>query len=178
MRISSSAKWRTQRLTMAAMLASAALMISYAEHLIPPVTAIPGIKPGFANVAVTAAFALSPSAAFGVSFVRVCLFALLFGTPVSFAMSASGAVLSYIFLLVMYYVKPRRMSFVGLSVLSAFCHNTGQLICAAVLTGSVYTLYYLPVLAMSSVICGTLSGILMNYVYPFVVKYTDKIKLK
>ena len=176
MRISSSAKWRTQRLTMAAMLASAALMISYAEHLIPPVTAIPGIKPGFANVAVTAAFALSPSAALGVSFVRVCLFALLFGTPVSFAMSASGAMLSYIFLLVMYYVKPRHLSFIGLSVLSAFCHNTGQLICAALLTGSFSVFLYLPVLAVSSVICGALSGILMNTIYPFFRKYTDKVR--
>lgn len=176
MRTSSSDKQRIRRLTLSAMLAAAALMISYAEHLLPPVTAIPGIKPGFANIAVMAAFCISPAAALAVSGVRVCLFALLFGTPVSFAMSASGAVLSYFFLLVMYIVKARRMSFIGLSMLSALCHNTGQLICAALITGSISVFFYLPVLAVSSVICGALSGILMNTIYPFFRKYTDKVR--
>ncbi len=175
MRTLLSAKRHTQRLCMTAMLAACALMIAYAEHLLPPIVPLPGIKPGFANIAVCAAFALSPACALGVSLVRILVFALLFGSPVSFVMSLCGGVLSYLFLFAASRLGARHVSFIGLSVASACCHNIGQLLGAALLTSSAAPLAYFPVLCLSAALCGSLSGLLLNFVYPFVRKYASDV---
>lgn len=174
MRILSSDKRHVRRLCACAMTAAAALMISYVEHLLPSFVPLPGVKPGFANIAVTLAFAISPSCALAVSLVRIFTFALLFGTPVSLAMSLCGGLFSYFFLFVAHRVHPRRVSFVGLSVLSAFFHNAGQLVAAALLADTVGVIAYLPVLTLSGAVCGTLSGLLLNYVYPSLSRYIKK----
>lgn len=173
MRTLSSAKRRTRRLCTSAMLASCALMIAYLEHLLPPISPLPGIKPGFANIAVTAAFALSPLCALGVSLVRILTFALLFGSPISFVMSLCGGAASYLFLLTASRMRSSRISFIGLSVLSALFHNAGQLFGAVILTSSLAALAYFPVLCLASAACGFLSGALLNHVYPFICKYTN-----
>ena len=164
-------KHHVRRLSVCAMLLAAALMISYAESLLPRFVPLPGIKPGFANIAVMAAFCISPGCAATVSAARVLIFALLFGSPISFGMSAAGALLSYICLFVIWLIKPRHLSWIGVSVLSALCHVTGQLICAVFLTGSTSALYYFPPLAVSGVICGALCGVLMNLVCHVIFEY-------
>lgn len=174
MRTGYSDKYRVKRLATCAMLLAAALMISYAESLLPRFVPMSGIKPGFANLAIMAAFCISPGCAAAVSASRVLVFSLLFGTPISFAMSASGAFLSYLCLLAVWFIKSKRLSWIGVSVLSAVCHVTGQLICAALLTGTMSVLYYFPLLALSSVICGVLCGVLMNLVCPTIFEYAGK----
>ena len=134
------------------MLIAAALMISYAESLLPQFIPLPGIKPGFANIAVMAAFCISPGYAAAVSASRVIIFSLLFGSPISLAMSASGACLSYICLIAVWLIKPKHLSWIGVSVLSALCHVTGQLVCAVFLTGTASVFYYFPLLALSGMI--------------------------
>ena len=37
---------KTKRLTLLALLTALALVLSYVESLLPPLTAVPGIKPG------------------------------------------------------------------------------------------------------------------------------------
>lgn len=149
-------------------------MISYAESLIPQV--IPGFKPGLANLAVMAAFCLSPLTALAVSGARVLIFGVLFGNPVSLLMSASGAVLSYLLLYVICVSKVRFFSWIGVSVLSAACHNAGQLIAACILTGNRASLSYAPVLSASTVICGAVCGIIMNFVSPVIERYASAMK--
>lgn len=166
MRILLSDKRRVRRLCLCAMLTASALMLSYIELLLPLPIALPGVKIGLANVAVTLAFALSPVDALAVSLARIFVFALLFGTPVSLVMSLCGGALSYVFLLMMHLVGARHISFIGLSVLSALLHNAGQLVGASLLTGSTAVAVYFPVLALSAAVCGTLSGLLLNHAYP------------
>ena len=43
---------KTKRLTLLALLTALALVLSYVESLLPPLTAVPGIKPGLGNLSV------------------------------------------------------------------------------------------------------------------------------
>ena len=164
-----SADTPARRAALYSMLLAAALMISYAESLLPPV--IPGMKPGFANLAVMTALCYSPRGAAGVSAARVLICAVLFGSAVSFAMSAAGAVCSFAVLLLARSVKIRLFSWVGVSVLSALAHNAGQLIAAAFLVGNSAAFGVAPLLILSSLLCGGVTGVIMNRTAPVIDKF-------
>ncbi len=160
-----SSRDRTVRLMEDAALLCAALMLSYVEAVFPltAVIPLPGAKCGLANLSVMLAYhrhSLADAAA--VSFARVLLSAMLFGSVSSLAFSLSGAVLSLAVLGLYRAVFARFMSFIGLSVLSAAAHNLGQILCAVVWMHTLSVLSYLPVLLLLSVIFGTVSGVLMN----------------
>ena len=72
-----------------------ALLLSYVEALIPPIyAAVPGIKLGLPNVAIIfALYRFGFREASAVSFVRLIIVAMLFGTAMTFAYSLAGAVL-------------------------------------------------------------------------------------
>ena len=143
-------------------------MISYAESMIP--TAAPGMKPGFANIAIMAAMCFSPAAAVCASVGKVFICAALFGSGVSLAMSAAGAFFSLALLLAVRAAKPRIFSWIGISMMSAAAHNAGQLFAAFLLTGSAASFAYAPPLLISSVVCGALSGLVMNAASPLIKK--------
>ncbi|MEG0650472.1 MAG: Gx transporter family protein, partial [Oscillospiraceae bacterium] len=57
------------------------------------------------------------------------------------------------------------------SVTGAVAHNIGQLIALSfVVTGSAYTVYYLPVLLISGVVMGSITSISLNAVMPALKK--------
>ena len=72
------------------------MILSYIEFLLPPVyAAVPGIKIGMPNIIIIfILYRLNFKDACLVSFIRICLVSLLFGTTVTFIYSFCGAVLS------------------------------------------------------------------------------------
>ena len=85
----------TRRLTALALTVSFALILSFIESRIPAFVAIPGIKVGLANIAVIfVLYKFGIAEAITVSIIRVILVSTLFGSPVSFIYSLTGAVLS------------------------------------------------------------------------------------
>lgn len=164
-----SADTPARRTALYSMLLAAALMISYAESLLPPV--IPGMKPGLSNLAVMISLIYSPRGAAAVSLARVLICAVLFGSAVSLALSAAGAVCSLCLLLIVRAVKVKIFSWVGVSILSALAHNGGQLAAAAVLMGNGAVMGLAPLLILSSIICGSLTGIIMNRAASVIEKY-------
>ena len=149
----------TRRTVTLAMLVAAAMVLAYVESLMPAFFTVPGVKVGLANaVTLFALYVLDTRGAACISFMRVALAALLFGSAVSFIYSASGAALS---LLVM--IGARRLgrfSPVGVSVLGGVAHNVGQVMAAAVTMESVGIFYYLAPLLISGTLAGTFIGIL------------------
>lgn len=144
----------------------AALALSYLESLIPLriILPLPGFKLGLANIAVTVcAFRYSVKDAAAVSLCRILLSFLLFGGVTSLLFSLFGSLLSCAVLLP--FTKRRGagrigLSFVGISLLCALAHNTGQLIAALVIVGRA-VLSYIPMLISASLICGALCGIIL-----------------
>lgn len=134
------------------------MVLSILEQFVPigAIIPLPGVKLGLANLITLSALILVgfPSA-LTVLVVRCSLTALLFGTPVSFAMSLGGGIIA---LLGMYAAAqfPRRISIFGISIIGAAGHNIGQTAAAAIVLRSISIFAYLPILLLVSLLTGIL----------------------
>lgn len=148
---------KAKKITLTGVSVAAALIISYIESLFPLSVAVPGIRLGLANIVIVfLLYKLDWRYACGVSAVRVLLAGLLFGTALSMAYSAAGALLS---ILVMIFLKKTAgFTAAGVSCGGAAAHNIGQIIMAMILLGTARIAYYLPVLLVSGVITGLAVG--------------------
>ena len=155
----------TVRLTTLALSVSFALILSYIESRIPALVAIPGVKMGFANIAVIfTLYKLGIKEAAAVSFVRVVMVSVLFGSPVSFIYSVSGAIVSLFFMVILKKLTP--LSEIAISVVGGVMHNIAQIAAASVILGTSVVGYYLPYLLLS----GSLSGVAIGAVSAILIK--------
>ena len=148
----------TKKLTALSVSVALAMVLSFLESLIPPLVAVPGIKIGLANiVTVFLLYTYGWRAAGGVSIIRICLSSLLFGSAVSLLYSASGALLSFLGMLLI-----KRLPFsqeLSVSVTGGVLHNTGQIICASLIMENAGIALYLPPLIISGTVSGIAVGI-------------------
>ena len=156
---------KLHRLTVLAMAVSLAVILSYVEHLVPISASVPGIKAGFANIAVIfVLYRIGVPEAVAVSVVRILIVALLFGSAVSLIYSLSGAVVSFLVMLALKHLNFH--STLGVSVAGGVAHNAGQIGAACVVMGSTQIAYYLPVL----IITGTIAGIFVGLISSLLVQ--------
>lgn len=148
---------KTKRLLLLAMLTAVAMILSYVESLLPSV-GIPGVKMGLANIAVIfALFRFGWKEAAALSLVRVLLVSLLFGSVGAMLYSLAGAVLSLAVMALLRRID--RFSTVGISVAGGVAHNAGQILMAMLILQTKQLLVYLPVLAVSGIAGGVLTGL-------------------
>ena len=149
---------KTKTITVSGLLISLSLILSYLESRIPIFAAVPGLKLGLANIVVVfALYSLSWKEALLVSVLRVLLSSLLFGSVLSLAYSASGAIVSFIIMVVL--KKTGVFGTVGVSVAGGVMHNVGQVAVACLVLDSRALVYYLPVLIISGTIAGVAVGL-------------------
>ncbi|MBR7927205.1 Gx transporter family protein [Aerococcaceae bacterium zg-ZUI334] len=155
---------RYQLLVYLAMLAAQGVVISLLERFIPsPFAFAPGAKLGLANlVTIIAIFTLPKKYSLQVVALRLVLATLLGGTLSTFLYSAAGGLLSYLVMILLQYLGPKRVSIVGISVMGGMAHNLGQLSMAALLAKSWAVLNYLPVLSVSGILAGFAVGFVGN----------------
>ena len=148
-----------KRLTFLSVAIALAMILSFVESQIPPLSAVPGVKIGLANiVSLFILYRLGWREAVCVSLVRVLLSALLFGSFVSLTYSAFGAALSLIAMIAAKALLP--FSPIGVSVIGALMHNVGQIIAAWIYLGNGAVVYYLIPLAISGTLAGIAVGVL------------------
>ena len=158
-------RFDTRRLVTLSAVTALAMILSYIESLLPPILPLPGAKIGLSNVAtVFALYALGWKSAIAVSFVRVCLSALLFGNAASLIYSLFGAALALLFMIVLY--KIGIFSAIGVSVAGGVAHNIGQILAAMLVMENAAIAVYLPPLA----IVGTLAGVAVGAAAGMLVK--------
>lgn len=148
------------KITLVGVLIASAVVIGYLESLIPSV-GIPGIKLGLANIVILITlYELGIKEAIFVNALRVVLVSLITGTLLSygFLMSLAGAILS-LGVMILFHTLIKKFSIIGVSVLGALFHVIGQIIVAMIFLESVYVLYYLPFIAVTSLITGVLVGL-------------------
>ena len=158
-------KQQIRKLTLLSVLTAAALILSYAESVLPPLfPSIPGIKVGLPNIVIIfVLYRRDVRSAISVSLVRICIAALLFGSPLSFVYSLAGAFLS---LTVMALLKKLNiLSTVGVSIAGGILHNMGQILAAMLLLQTVQIGYYFLILAMT----GTISGLFIGLCGAFMI---------
>ena len=141
------------------MLVALAFVFSYIETLIPVNLGIPGAKLGLANlVAMVALYTLGAKEAFALSMVRILLTGFTFSSAAAMLYSFAGGILSYIVMVLA--KKTGRLSVTGVSVLGGIFHNVGQILVAMWVLDTATLIYYLPVLAVTGIVSGTVIGLL------------------
>ena len=147
----------TKRLTALALTVSFALILSFIESKIPAFVAIPGVKVGLANIAVIfTLYKFGVGEAITVSVMRVFLVSVLFGSPVSFIYSISGATASLAVMIIL--KKLTALTESGVSVVGGVVHNVAQIGVASLMLETNVVTYYLPFLLLSGTIAGVAVG--------------------
>lgn len=155
-------KSSAKRLALAGVLVALAFILSYLESLLPTFVGIPGIKPGLANIAsMTALYVLDWRMAVAVSLVRVVLSGLTFTGMSAMIYSLAGAVLSILLMIIL--KKSGHFSVPAVSIAGGVAHNLGQIIVACLALGA-SVLYYLPVLIITGIVAGFVTGTITYYV--------------
>ncbi|MEA5134596.1 MAG: Gx transporter family protein [Candidatus Fimivivens sp.] len=152
-----------------------ALVLSLFESMLPALPFLPvGVKLGLSNiVTMYCLLFLGAKTAFAVAVLKA-LFVLLTRGAIGAALSLSGGLCSVCLMLLF-----KRMPGLGdrlISVVGAISHNIGQLILASIILKSIYTFYYLPVMILSGVGMGLITGILLRLVMPYLKNVNRVIK--
>lgn len=167
-------KRKIQRITFTALMTSVAVVLSYVESLLPPAAFMPpGAKLGLSNIAVM--FSAS-SLSIGETLIIVLaksIFALITRGFTAFLMSLTGGIFSAL-CLIFILRKTKNTGYIGTGVASALCHNAGQLLVSFILIKSPAVFGYTPVLILTSLGTGFLTGILLKTAMPYLKRSITK----
>ena len=148
----------TKKIATMSIMVSLALILSFVESRIPAFVAIPGVKVGLANIAVIfVLYKMGIKEAAAISAVRILLVSMLFGSPVSLIYSLSGALLSFVVMILL--KKFTSLKEVAISVVGGVMHNVGQIVAASIILDTNVVAYYLPFLILSGTIAGIVVGL-------------------
>ena len=157
---------------LSAILCALALALSFLENLLPPIPFLPpGAKPGFSNIIIMfAAGSLGLPQTLMIVLVKGC-FAFVTRGVTAGIMSLSGGILSAIAMFVLLRYGNKIFGLMGISVISALFHNTGQIIAATFITGTSSIVYYAPALAVFGIATGAVTGVIFKAVIPALDKF-------
>lgn len=147
-----------KRVAFLGMFTALGLILGWLESLLPVFPFAPGVKIGLANIiTLLVLFRFSWKEAASVNILRIGLSSILFGNISVFLYSLSGTVLSLVIMGLL--KKTDKFSVVGVSVSGGVMHNIGQILMAALLMENRIILYYIPILVVSGVVAGVLTGL-------------------
>ena len=156
---------KVQKMALLGVLTAGAIVIAILESFIPNI-GIPGVKLGLANIVILVTlYELGIWEAASINLLRVLVVSLVRGTFLSmgFLMSLTGCVMS-LGIMILFYLLLKWFSIVGVSVIGAIFHVTGQILVAMLYLGTTYIVLYLPVIALSAIITGVFVGIIARII--------------
>lgn len=164
-----------KKITQLGLLLALTITLMFVESLIPPIPTLPpGVKLGLSNIVVMyCLFFLGKSSAFSILILKSG-FVLLTRGPVSFLMSFTGGLLSVLIIILLLALKKLKLSYIMISVCGAVAHNLGQLIVSSLLLSSVTSFFYAPVLIISGVIMGIITGTVLKVILPVMSRLNIK----
>ncbi len=157
----------TYQVALMGMLFALALVLTWVEYLIPPLPMMPpGVKPGLSNIVVMyCLFYLGRRQAFTIVALK-SVFVFLIRGGTSFLMSLTGGLCSTLVMMLLLLVTSEKVSYLVISIAGAITHNLGQLTVASFLLGTGFVVAYLPMLLISGVLMGYLTGTLLRVLTP------------
>lgn len=136
-----------------------AILISLLELIIPVPIPVPGVKLGLGNIITIIAITFLDLKDVLVIVVLKCnVVAVLSKGVTMLPFSLSGGILSALVMWLLYKKLARFFSIKGISILGAVTHNIAQLMVASLILRETVVLYYLPILLISAVITGLITG--------------------
>ena len=162
-----------KRITRDALMIALSLIIFIIESRIPSIIPVPGIKLGLANiVSLYVMFAVGPADCLFVLICRIILGSVFSGSVTAFVFSVTGGIFCYLIMLLLRKILNDKQIFIC-GVFSAVFHNIGQIAAASVIMKSFSVFTYLPILIISGIITGLLTGFSAQFIYQR-LKITDK----
>jgi len=141
------------------------------EAAIPPLTAVPGIKLGLANIfTMLMLIYFSKREALILLLIRIILCSFIFGQAITFFYSLLGGIFSIIAILISFVIFGEKYIFIS-SVFGGIFHNVGQIIAAYLMLGFDGIFIYLPYLIVGGVLAGLFTGLICY----FSTKYLDPV---
>lgn len=163
-------KMKTKRLTELALLTAASLIVFIIELRLPNLSPVQGVKLGLANIfTVYAVYRFKGSEVLLMVLTRVFLGAVFSSNFSALIYSFSGAMLCLAGMLLIKRVIPQDYIWLC-SIFGAILHNTGQIIAAVIVMGSLSAAAYYPILVISGCIAGAFTG----FAAGFVIKRLDR----
>ena len=161
---------KIKRITFTSLITALAVVLSFVESLLPTAYFMPpSSKLGLSNIPVM--FSASKLSVGETLLVVVAKSVFVFITRgfTAFCMSLAGGILSA-FCMMILLRKKTDFGYAGIGILSALCHNSGQLIVSFFLVQTGAILGYAPVMLIASVGTGLLTGTLLRLVMPYFSK--------
>jgi Predicted membrane protein len=136
-----------------------AILISLLELIVPIPIPVPGVKLGLANIiTIIAIVFLDFNEVVLIVFIRCIVVAVLSKGITALPFSLSGGLLSAIIMWFCYQKISRLFSIKGISIIGAITHNLAQLTVASLVLRESVIFYYLPVLLISAIVTGLVTG--------------------
>ncbi|MGN0603417.1 MAG: Gx transporter family protein [Oscillospiraceae bacterium] len=132
-----------------------------------------GVRIGLANIVVLcAAECINAPTALLITLLK-SVFVLLTRGFTAGVMSLCGGLPA--FAVTIFMLKKTSASYIGISVSGAVLHIFGQLFAACFFTGSIYTLYYAPLLLVTAVASGFFTGAVSGRISPLLKKRISRL---
>lgn len=155
------------------MLVAQALILFMVESMIPTPFLPPGAKIGLTNlVTLICLYSFTPGETLLVIFLRTSLSAILVSSLQTFMYSLSGALMSFLGMLLVKKLFKTNVSPVGVSCTGAFFHNLGQILTAGFMLSTPELIYLLP---LNSGI-GMVTGAFIGFTSILMLKQLKKLK--
>lgn len=153
----------SRKISMIAVFTAFAVIVSYVESFIP-IIPIPGVKLGFANIAIVLAiYLIGIKEALIIDILRILIVGFLFGSVMSIAFALTGGILSFAVMALL--AKWNKISIVTVSICGGITHNIGQIIVAALAVQTFAVVTYVPVLLIAGLVCGAIIGMISAIIY-------------
>jgi len=167
---------KIKRITFTALMTAIAVVLSFVESLLPTAYYMPpGSKLGLSNIPVMfSASKLTVGETLLIVFAK-SMFVFITRGFTAFCMSLAGGILSAL-CMIFIFRKTSGFGYMGIGILSALCHNAGQLIVSFFLVQTTAIVGYAPVLLIASVGTGFLTGTLLRLVMPYYTKLKEMEK--
>lgn len=154
---------KTKNIATRSMLVALAMLLSWLEAQIPPLTMVPGMKLGFTNLVVLVAlYKLGAKDALAINIVRILLVGFTFGNFYSMSYALAGGMISFLSMYLLKRFTPLNLT--AISVAGGIMHNVGQILIAMVVVSSIKIIYYLPFLWASGIAAGLIIGIISGFI--------------
>jgi len=153
-----------QRVAVSGLLTSLMLVLGLIERQFPLTAAIPGIKLGLANsVLLYALYMLGIKQSIVLMLLKALMSWVIYTNMSAMFYSLAGGVMSLLAMILLSRMKG--ISIIGVSALGAVFFNVGQILMAVIMLNTPQLLVtYLPILMVSGVVTGVLSGVVAQMV--------------
>ena len=173
----------SRRVALFGILGALTLVLGLLDNLISAEAAfLPmGTRLGLSNICLVLAAQITPAGGFCILALKVA-FAFVTRGASAAAMSFCGGLPATAVTVLLLLLKKRNaradvsLSYIGVAVSGAVCHNIGQLACACVMTGTAALVNYGKYLIIFALVSGTVTGVVLNLLAPAVMRVVNTKK--